>query len=44
MPDIVTVLLRVLVSDVLNVEVNFIDIELRALISLPIAFFFFFFF
>lgn len=32
-------LLRVLVSDVLNVKVNFIDTELSALISFPIAFF-----
>lgn len=32
-------LLRVLVSDVLNVKVNFIDTKLSALISFPIAFF-----
>lgn len=41
-PDIVTVCLAVLVSDVLNVKVNFIDTELSALISFSIAAFFFF--
>lgn len=39
--DIVTVCLAVLVSDVLNVKVNFIDTELSALISFSIATFFF---
>lgn len=40
--DIVTVCLAVLVSDVLNVKVNFIDTELSALISFSMATFYFF--